>query len=160
VAPWLLVGFLALPIVEIALFIVVGGAIGLWPTLGLVVLAAVAGVALMRRQGLKTLERLTASVEAGGGPGEPLAHGALVLVAGLLLLIPGFFTDAAGLVLLVPAVRARLIGWGASRVIVRTAHLRTGGSGPRRPETIEADYEVVDERPARPGTSGWTRPDG
>lgn len=159
-APWLLVGFLALPIVEIALFILVGGEIGLWPTLGLVVLAAVAGVALMRRQGLRTLERLTASVEAGGGPGEPLAHGALVFVAGLLLLIPGFFTDAVGLLLLVPAVRARLIGWGASRVIVRTAHLRTGGPAPGRPETIEADYEVVDERPARPGTSGWTRPDG
>jgi UPF0716 protein FxsA len=160
VALWFFLLILALPIVEIALFIVVGGEIGLWPTLGLVVLAAVAGVALMRRQGLRTLERLTASLEAGGGPGEPLAHGALIFVAGLLLLIPGFFTDAVGLLLLLPPVRARLIGWGASRVIVRAAHMEARTGGPRRPETIEADYEVVDERPPRPGTSGWTRPNG
>ena len=159
-ALWFFVLILALPIVEIALFIVVGGAIGLWPTLGLVVLAAVAGVALMRRQGLRTLERLTASLEAGGGPGEPLAHGALIFVAGLLLLIPGFFTDAVGLLLLLPPVRARLIGWGASRVIVRAAHMEARTGAPRRQETIEADYEVVDERPAQPGTSGWTRPNG
>ena len=159
-ALWFFVLILALPIVEIALFIQVGGAIGLWPTLGLVILAAVAGVALMRRQGLRTLERLTASLEAGGGPGEPLAHGALIFVAGLLLLIPGFFTDAVGLLLLLPPVRARLIGWGASRVIVRAAHMEARTGAPRRQETIEADYEVVDERPARPGTSGWTRPNG
>lgn len=157
-ALWFFVLILALPIVEIALFIQVGGAIGLWPTLGLVILAAVAGVALMRRQGLRTLERLTASLEAGGGPGEPLAHGALIFVAGLLLLIPGFFTDAVGLLLLLPPVRARLIGWGASRVIVRAAHMEARTGAPRRQETIEADYEVVDERPAQPGTSGWTRP--
>jgi UPF0716 protein FxsA len=158
VARWLLVLFLALPIVEIALFIVVGGLIGLWPTLGLVVLAAVGGVALMRRQGLRALERLSAGLEAGGGPAEPLAHGALMFVAGVLLVIPGFFTDAVGLLLLVPAVRARLIGWGASRVIVRAAHMEV--RGPRRAETIEAEYEVVDEGPARRGTSGWTRPNG
>ena len=154
---WFFVLILALPIVEIALFIVVGGEIGLWPTLGLVILAAVAGVALMRRQGLRTRERLAASLEAGGGPGEPLAHGALIFVAGLLLLIPGFFTDAVGLLLLLPPVRARLIGWGASRVIVRAAHMEARTGAPRRQETIEADYEVVDERPAQPGTSGWTR---
>lgn len=157
-ALWLLVLFLALPIVEIALFIQVGGLIGLWPTLGLVVLASVGGVALMRRQGLRTLERLMASLEAGGGPGEPLAHGALMFIAGVLLLIPGFFTDAVGLLLLVSAVRARLIGWGASRVIVRAAHMEARAA--RRPETIEAEYEVVDDGPARRGNSGWTRPNG
>ena len=157
-ARWLLVLFLALPIVEIALFIVVGGLIGLWPTLGLVVLAAVGGVALMRRQGLRALERLSAGLEAGGGPAEPLAHGALMLIAGVLLVIPGFLTDAVALLLLVPAVRARLIDRGASRVIVRAAHMEARAA--RRAETIEAEYEVVDEAPARRGTSGWTRPNG
>ena len=93
-AGWLFLIFLGVPIIEIALFIKVGGAIGLLPTLAIVILTAIAGTALMRRQGLKALDQLRASLEQGGDPVGPIAHGALILVAGVLLLTPGFFTDA------------------------------------------------------------------
>jgi UPF0716 protein FxsA len=165
---WLFLVFVTVPIIEIALFIQVGGWIGLWPTLAIVVLTAVAGTMLVRVQGLQTLARLQSSLNEGGDPVNPIAHGALILVAGVLLLTPGFFTDALGLSLLVPAVRARLIRWGASRITVQAAgfaraQARHGGPRPdREVEIIEAEYEVVEEpkeRP-RPGGSGWTRPEG
>ena len=82
----------------------------------------------------------------------------------MLLILPGFFTDALGLLLLVPPVRGLLIRWGASRATVRAASYvrRRGRGGAGRPETIEADYEVVETRPGARGEardgSGWTRP--
>ncbi len=164
---WLFLIFVGVPIIEIALFIKVGGAIGLLPTLAIVVLTAVAGTALMRLQGLRALDRLRASLQEGGDPVGPIAHGALILVAGVLLLTPGFFTDAMGLLLLIPAVRERVIGWGASRLTVQAASFVRTRRGPApgpaagRRETIDVDYEIVDEEPDRPrrrGSSGWTRP--
>jgi UPF0716 protein FxsA len=156
---WLALAFLLLPIVEIALFVEVGGLIGLWPTLGLVVLAAVAGAALMRIQGLEALATLTASLETGSGDFAPLAHRALKALAGLLLLIPGFFTDVLGLLLLVPAVRAAVIRRLGARIVARAEMHARSARGPS--EVIDVDYEVVDEpRPRATGRSGWTRPQG
>jgi UPF0716 protein FxsA len=154
----LLLGLLALPIIEITLFIVVGGEIGVLPTLLLVILSAVVGATVVRRQGIRTLDKLQASLDTGGDPSGPLAHGALILIAGVLLMLPGFFTDAIGILLLIPPVRALLIRRGASRVTVRASTYvrpRRGPSGPV--ETIEADYEVVDDGTRRQGNSGWTR---
>lgn len=151
--------FVGVPIFEIALFIQVGGLIGLWPTLAVVVLTALAGTAVMRIQGLQALDRLRASLAGGGNPAGPIAHGALILIAGMLLLTPGFFTDTVGLLLLVPAVRARLIRWGASRVTVQAVGgFRRPGPPPAARDTVEAEYEVVEEseEPRRPGRSGWT----
>jgi UPF0716 protein FxsA len=164
-ALWLVVIFVGLPILEIALFIKVGGAIGILPTLAIILGTAVLGTAMVRWQGLRALDRLRASVETGADPVGPIAHGALILVAGLLLILPGFFTDALGLLLLVPPVRAFLIRRGASRATVRAAsYVRVRpGMRPGRPETIEADYEVVEDPEPRArgearGGSGWTRP--
>ena len=159
---WLFLVFVGVPILEIALFIEVGGAIGLWPTLAIVVLTALAGTVLMRAQGLQALGRLQAALERGGDPVGPLAHGALILVAGILLLTPGFFTDAVGLLLLVPAVRSRAIAWGASKVSVQVAR-RASAARAAAPQgtdaPIDADYDVVEEPPLRRpgGNSGWTR---
>lgn len=159
----LLLIFLAVPLIEVALFVAVGGLIGVLPTVLLCVLSAVVGTAVMRAQGLSSLDRLRASLEADGDPRGPIAHGALVLVAGMLLIIPGFFTDALGILLLIPAVRRLLIRWGASRVTVQAAgyvrpqRRRAAGAG----EAIDAEYEVVEPASAaRRGTSGWTRPQG
>jgi UPF0716 protein FxsA len=158
VARLFLLILLGVPIIEIALFVEVGGAIGLLPTLGIVVASAIVGAALVRMQGLRALDRLRASVEAGGDPVGPIAHGALILVAGMLLILPGFLTDSLGVLLLIPAVRTQLIGWGASRVTVRAAGYVRPGPAPSR-DVIDADYEVVDEgRGRRKGASGWTRP--
>ena len=85
----------------------------------------------MRWQGMRALDRLRASLEAGGDPVGPIAHGALILVAGMLLIMPGFFTDALGLLLLIPAVRAQLIRLG--RLAGDGAGRRaTSGRGGRR----------------------------
>lgn len=174
---WLLLIFIAVPIIEIALFIQVGGAIGLLPTLAIVFLTAIVGTSLMRYQGLQTLAKLQNQIAAGSDPTGPIAHGALILVAGILLLTPGFFTDAVGLLLLVPTLRGRLIAWGAARITVKTVGF--GRSGPRgasrgnpvegarrdsppaSADTIDTDYEVLDEssRNSPKGRSGWTRPD-
>ncbi len=154
-----IIGLLGLPLVEIALFVVVGGAIGLWPTLGLVVLAAVAGVALIRLHGFQALAGMRRSIEAGEDPVGPLAHGALVVLAGLLLIVPGFFTDALGIALLLPPVRRFVIARIGARVSVRMQ----GRAGPRRPagqETIDGEFEYLDDTPppGPPGRSGWIQP--
>jgi UPF0716 protein FxsA len=149
--------FLALiivPLIEIALFIEVGGLIGLWPTLGIVVLTALAGATMLRVQGLATIGDLKGRIDRGQDPSGPLAHGALILASGLLLLTPGFFTDGIGFALLVPQVRAAVIRYLARRVVT-VIHRRGGqpgdgpGAGPhpgrsRGPGTVEGDYEVVD----------------
>ncbi|MEO1285405.1 MAG: FxsA family protein, partial [Pseudomonadota bacterium] len=81
---WLFLTFLAVPLIEIALFIQVGGFIGLWPTLGIVVLTAVLGTWLVRSQGAMALGQLRGSFSRLDDPTEPLAHGAMILVAGAL----------------------------------------------------------------------------
>lgn len=157
----LVLAVLLLPIAEIAGFILVGGAIGLWPTLLLVVLSAVAGMAVLRSRALLTLPQFQEAIAAGGDPMAPIAHGALVMLAGALLLVPGFLTDILGLLLLVPAVRRLVLRWASSRVSVS---MTTTGMPPRqrnRGPAIEAEYEVVqdDVPPSQRGHSGWTRPD-
>lgn len=164
-----LLAFLALPIVEIALFIIVGDWIGLWPTLALVLGAAVAGLAVVRSQGAQAFKRLRKAVAADADPTGPMAHSAMLVLAGVLLMIPGFFTDALALLLLLPPVRHALIRRLRARASGRTVIFASGfpggsadGRGPVRPrgpaETIEADYEVLDDvPPAERGASGWTR---
>jgi UPF0716 protein FxsA len=171
--PFLLL-IICLPLIEIALFVQVGGMIGLWPTLALVIASSLGGLSVMRRQGAQSLIRLRESMETGGDPTGPLAHGALVMIAGILLFVPGLLTSACGILLLIPPLRGWLIGRGAGRMTVRATGFRRGGAatrpqGPRPgpsapPGTIEADYEVIEEHdaedgaPGPRGTSGWTRP--
>jgi UPF0716 protein FxsA len=97
--------FLLLTLAEIACFILVGRRIGLWPTLSLVVLAAFAGVILMRIQGLGALMRLRQSAQEGRAPGREMLDAAMIVLAGFLLLVPGFISDAIGLALFLPPFR-------------------------------------------------------
>ena len=157
---YLFIAFLMVPIIEIALFIQVGGAIGLWPTLAIVVLTAFLGTWLVRAQGRMALGQLQASFSELNDPTEPLAHGAMILVAGALLLTPGFFTDAVGFALLVPAFRMAVFRY--LRAKVNVTHFQMGG-GPARPgygpggpgDIIDGDFEEVrpDNDPTPP--SGW-----
>lgn len=94
---------LLLPIAEIAGFILVGRWLGLLPTLLLIVLLTMAGAALLRIQGLGALRRL--GQNDGAEAGRQIVHGALIVVAGILLIIPGFITGAIGILLFIPAVR-------------------------------------------------------
>ncbi len=157
----LFLAFVLVPLIEIALFIQVGGAIGLWPTLAIVVLTAILGTWLVRTQGLMTLGRLQRSFAELDDPTEPLAHGAMILIAGALLLTPGFFTDAIGFALLAPPVRRAVFRWIRSRMTV--THFRMGGgmAHDMRHDPFDAgdviDGEFEEVRPRRPGQgpSGW-----
>jgi len=103
-----LAAVIGVPLLEIAVFIQVGGWIGLWPTLALVVLTAVLGTWELRAQGLATLARARAAIGAGEVPAHEIFDGACLIVAAALLLTPGFVTDGLGILLFVPAVRAYL----------------------------------------------------
>lgn len=117
--PYLFLLFVAIPVAEIGLFIAIGGRIGLLPTLGLVLVTAALGAYLVNSQGSAVVRRATAALRAGQFPGAELANGALIIFGGALLLTPGFLTDVAGLLLMVPALRERLRGYGARRLRAR-----------------------------------------
>jgi len=156
---WLFLAFLAVPLIEIALFIQIGGLIGLWPTLAIVVLTAVAGTMLVRGQGAMAMGNLRGSFSRLEDPTEPLAHGAMILVSGALLLTPGFFTDAIGFALLMPPVRSAVFAWLRRRVTVQQFEMGGQMHRPRpRNDTIETEYHEVEPSDAsthRP--SGWTK---
>lgn len=140
--------FLIVPLIEIGLFIQVGGWLGLWPTLLIVVITAIAGTQLLRQQGRGALQR---SLSELSDPSEPLASGAMILFAGALLLTPGFFTDAVGLALMIPGVRA----WIFNRVKARVQVAHFGQQSPDQPDIIDAEFEEVPTKP-REGPSKWT----
>ncbi len=100
--------FVGVPVAEIGLFIQVGGLIGLWPTLITVVLTALLGTALLRAQGFGVMARAQEAMNRGEVPVDQAIHGVFLLVAGLLLLTPGFLTDAIGFALFVPPIRLAL----------------------------------------------------
>ncbi|SLN69323.1 phage T7 F exclusion suppressor FxsA [Falsiruegeria litorea R37] len=169
---YLFLAFLLVPIIEIALFIQVGGLIGLWPTLAIVVLTAVLGTWLVRTQGRMAMGQLQQAFSTLDDPTEPLAHGAMILFSGALLLTPGFFTDAVGFALLVPGVRVAVFRYLRSKVTVssfqmggdpRFQNMHSGfdpRQGTRHPggpgDIIDGEYEEVG-KPRDPNAppSGW-----
>lgn len=115
----ILLAMIVVPITEIAVFIKAGDLIGLWPTIGTVILTAMIGTSLLRHQGLATLSRVRESMDAGRLPVEELFDGLCLLVAGALLLTPGFVTDGLGLLLFMPPFRSILRGLMAQRLKAR-----------------------------------------
>ena len=114
---WLFILFVTVPIIEIALLIQIGGEIGLLSTLGIVIATAFLGTYLVRKQGLSALLQLKKNVETLESPVVPAAHGVIILLAGALLLTPGFFTDAFGFSLLVPHIRIWLFKRFKQRIL-------------------------------------------
>tara|TARA_R110002072_G_scaffold4366_5_gene30606 strand:- start:1276 stop:1752 length:477 start_codon:yes stop_codon:yes gene_type:complete len=156
---WLLILFIVIPLIEIALFIQVGGAIGLLATLVIVIGTAVLGATLVRSQGAQAMANLRRSMNELTDPTEHLAHGAMILFSGALLLTPGFFTDAIGFALLVPAIRLAVYKALRARVNVQSFEM---GQNPRsrgpQDRVIDGEFEEVDpeKRPTH-GPSGWTK---
>ncbi len=155
---WLLLAFIAIPLVEIFLFIQVGGAIGTWPTLLIVIATAVVGSWLVRSQGAREMNNLRSSFSDLKDPSEPLANGAMILFSGALLLTPGFFTDVVGLALLAPPVRAALFKWAKSRIKVAEFTMGPGPNTPPRSSdhVIDGEFEEVQSKSTNE-PSGWTR---
>ena len=111
----LFLAFVLVPPIEIALFIAIGGQIGLWPTIGIVLLTAVIGANLVSRQGRGVIASIQQEFASGQFPAKSLAHGAMILVSGALLLTPGFLTDVVGFSLLSPQIREILRQWAVRR---------------------------------------------
>lgn len=105
---WLLLVFLIVPALEITLFIWIGGYIGPWWVFGIIIGTGILGVAFAKAQGLEALKKARESMSKGIPPGDYILDGIVVLIAGILLFIPGFFTDVIGFVLLVPFTRKPL----------------------------------------------------
>ena len=148
----ILLVLICVPLLEIAVFIEVGGIIGLWPTLALIVLTAVLGTWQLRAQGLTVLARARSLVERGELPARELFDGLCLLVAGAFLLTPGFVTDSIGALLFVPALRQALrralgrylAARTETRVFVdgREVHARRPGGA-----TIDGEYRDLTDRP-------------
>lgn len=132
---------LATPILEIATFIMVGSRIGVLATLLLILATSLAGALLLRVQGLGTLARIGAQVDRGAVPDRELVHGAMILVAGVLLLLPGFLTDIVGLLLFIPPLRDAAWRLLRARIVVAARAPWAAGFGGRRDDDrmIELD---------------------
>lgn len=124
---FILLAIIGLPLLEILVFVEVGSEIGAVPTVLLTIATAVAGSLMLRLQGLSLLRRVRAEMDRGQVPGEDIMQGALIVVASVLLLIPGFITDALGLLLFVPPLRAAI-----ARIMVRNAKVTVVKAGARR----------------------------
>ncbi|AVX02835.1 FxsA family protein [Maritalea myrionectae] len=138
--------FVVVPIIEIAIFVALGGLIGFWWTMGGIVFTAILGSFLLRQQGMSVLFSIQNKLNAGGFPAQEIVDGVMLAIAGALLLTPGFFTDAVGFSLFVPLVRQTLFTELRKRVKIVSAtsyqsyQQRPPHDGPRRKD----DEDVID----------------
>ena len=149
--PVLLV-LLTAAIIELTVLVAVGHAIGVLATIGLLILASLVGAALLRREGARTLRAFIEAVRTRRPPHRELVDGMLIAAAGVLIVLPGFVSDALGLLLLVPPTRA----------LVRKRMLRSASLGSRGTRASFApggvvEGEVVDDSPASRPSSGELR---
>lgn len=147
---------LAVPIAEIAVFLAVGSQIGVLPTLAIIVLTAILGTVLLRRQGLSAFAKLQADIREKRVPTAAIGHAITVAVAGVLLLTPGFITDTVGFLLFIPAVRRTLWRQISGSVTVKrfgsgAGHGRTGRAD-GHPRVIDLDATEVG---GGDGSSPW-----
>lgn len=120
--------FITIPLIELYLLIQVGGLIGILPTLALCILTAALGAGLLRHQGLQTLARVRYKLDHGELPATDLIAGAILLISGMLLLTPGFFTDVIGFLCLVPRIRLFFAAWILNYLMQHGTHVNVDRS--------------------------------
>jgi len=125
--PYLFILFVVMPIAEIAVLIQVGGAIGGWTTIGIVILTAIIGTAMLRQQGIATLNKAQLRMQNGEMPAQQMLEGMLLLIGGVLLLTPGFITDFFGFLTLIPVSR-RYLAAKLSAGALSNMNIFVGGS--------------------------------
>ncbi len=152
--------FAILPIIEIAILINVGDQIGGWYTVAIVILTAFAGAHLVRQQGINTLMQAQQKMQSGTMPGQEMAEGLLLVIAGVLLVTPGFITDGIGFLLSLPMTRP-LIAKGLvkhlSLKVINPSfdgnfaqHQHNPSSTGQSEDIIEGEFERKDKQPANP----------
>jgi UPF0716 protein FxsA len=138
--------FLLMPLAEIAAFIFVGREVGVGMTLLLVLASAIAGAALLRIQGFGVLRKIQQASQNGTDPGRQLVHGAMIVIAAFLLIIPGFISDVVGLLLFIPAVRD--LGWSLIETRLTVVTMGGGGfsrgPGPEHRSSQRSGPQVID----------------
>ena len=136
--PFLFLLFLAVPIIEIWFLIQIGSVIGVGRTILVVIATALAGAWLVRSQGLAILRRIQQETALGRVPTHDMFESLMLLIAGAVLLTPGFFTDAIGFALLIPPVRAMISRYIIERGVI---HMTQQANAPRdRSQVIDGDY--------------------
>jgi UPF0716 protein FxsA len=149
--------FAILPIVEIAILINVGEQIGGWYTVAIVIITAFAGAHLVRQQGLSTLMQAQRKMQIGTMPGQEMAEGLLLVIAGVLLVTPGFITDGIGFLLSLPMTRPLIAKGLLAHLSVRVvnqpfdgnfAHYQQSHSSSKSDDIIEGEFERRDKPPA------------
>jgi len=149
---------LAMPILEIAGFIVVGKALGLWLTLGLILLTSFLGLVILRSGGLGMVRNLQNASRTGAEPAQAMISGGMRVIAGILLFVPGFITDIIGLLLLVPAIRAFIWKAIGPRVVVagsfKNAEFRPGAQSRDSAKVVDLDEDDFHREGS--GQSPWS----
>jgi UPF0716 protein FxsA len=143
--------FIVVPIAELAVIIQVGGWLGFWPTLAILIADSILGALLMRAQGRSAWRRFDEAVRAGRVPAREVADGVLVIFGGALLLTPGFLSDIAGLLFLLPPTRALIrrvfLREAMRRMTVTMTTSRGPGHAPPRDGDVEGSAVEIDRRP-------------
>jgi UPF0716 protein FxsA len=147
----LLLLLVVVPLVELYVVVQVAQAIGVLPTIALLILVSALGAWLVKREGIGMWRRVQRTLQEGRSPATDVVDGAVLLGAGSMLFVPGFVTDALGLLLLVPPVRALV-----RNRLIRRWERRSGLGGPRggmRGRVVEVEYlgDVTPQRPSSPG---------
>jgi len=135
--------FLLIPFIEIYLLLQIGGIVGVFPTILLVVTTAIIGASLLRKQGLATWQRFQDNLAKGEIPAFEMVEGPILLVGGALLLTPGFFTDIIGFSCLIPSIRKKIALYIIEKRLVQ------GGVAPhqqakQQPDVIEGEFKKED----------------
>jgi UPF0716 protein FxsA len=149
VIPAFILLFIALPLIEIYLLIEVGSEFGALTAIGLLILAAVLGILLLRWQGFTLARRLRETIARGEPPAMEALKSVTILLSGVLLLLPGFFSDAVALLLLIPGVRQGLALWLLYRYGLARQRRPRGDAPGQGPQTIDGEF-----RREKPGAAG------
>ena len=132
--------FILIPIIEISLFIEIGSIIGSFYTIILIFITAIVGVFFVRQQGISTFQKLTSQLQNLETPVQTMFEGLVILISGILLITPGFFTDALGFLGLIPFSRIIFIKLVASYILSRY-----GKQSNQNKNTIEGEFIDIDE---------------
>ena len=132
--------FILIPIIEISLFIEIGSIIGSFYTIILIFITAIVGVFFVRQQGISTFQKLTSQLQNLETPVQTMFEGLVILISGILLITPGFFTDALGFLGLIPFTRIIFIKLVASYILSRY-----GKQSNQNENTIEGEFIDIDE---------------
>lgn len=154
--------FIGWPLIEIGLFVTVGGWIGLWATLAIVLGTGFLGISILRGNGLRSLAQVRQQVSGLQAQAVPLVQGLMTMIGAVLLILPGFLGDVAGLFLLLPPVQVQVMQVVSARLSAAGVRMGSAGRGQTAADpvgtTIDGEFIELepDKRPTH-NPSGWTR---